>query len=550
MFFLLLLQASIAVSFAPPPQPSHSSQGPKVWVFFRDKGVRDQSALANAIVELEKTYPRRAIERRRLRRSLPGLFDERDVRLSPDYIRAVREMGLKIVVESAWLNAISVRAPAEDQTRLAKLPFVRAIQPVRGGKPAEAVPVKSHSAGALVSRGAFYGLSEGQLQQIAVDAMHSAGFTGAGVIIGVLDTGFGRSHVAFNEPGHPLNVIAEWDFINNDGNTDYQPGDPILNTPFGPYYQHYHGTSVLGAIGAYKPGELVGGAYDAAFVLAKTEDISSETPVEEDYYAAGLQFLEMNGADVATSSLAYTAWYDYSDMNGQTAVTTLVVNAATANGLVCVTAAGNGGSDQDLPSLAAPGDAFEVITCGAVAADGTLAEFSSNGPSYDGRVKPEVMARGVSTATVDPRTTTAYETPDGTSMSTPLVASAVALLLQAHPTWTVPQIRSALFQTSDYFVAHNTFDPNYQRGYGVININNARQISPCPWSAECLADMNCDGAANLNDVALFVTALLDPSSYHTLAPACRLPRADLNSDGLENGRDIELFVRCLLGSCP
>lgn len=110
--------------------------------------------------------------------------------------------------------------------------------------------------------------------------------------------------------------------------------------------QHWHGTAILGTIGAYKPDTLIGGAYDAAFYLAKTEDITREEPIEEDFYVAGLQWIEANGADLATSSLGYIDWYTQDDLDGETATTTIAVNIATANGLACCTAAGNGGHDN------------------------------------------------------------------------------------------------------------------------------------------------------------------------------------------------------------
>jgi hypothetical protein len=272
---------------------------------------------------------------------------------------------------------------------------------------------------------------------------------------------------------------------------------------------------VLGAIGAYLPGQYVGGAYDASFILAKTEDTTDEYELEEDYYVAGLEFIEGEGADIATSSLAYTQWYDWFDMDGLTAVTTIGVNAATANGLACCTAAGNGGFDSDLPTLAAPGDAFDVVTCGAVDAAGVTADFSSGGPTADGRVKPEVLARGIEAASVDPDDDAGFLTADGTSMATPLVASAVALLIQAHPGWTVQQIRDALFQTADYFIANGEPDPEFRRGYGVIDVFAAAQVS------FCTADVDGDGSVGITD-------MLQVLGTWGLCPGCP---SDVDGDG-------------------
>ena len=238
-----------------------------------------------------------------------------------------------------------------------------------------------------------------------------------------------------------------------------------------PSSQHNHGTMILGCIGSYQPGELVGGAYDASFVLAKTEDTSGEYEAEEDNYVAGLQFIEANGADMATSSLGYIDWYTQSQLDGETAVTTIAMNIANSNGLHVCTAAGNEYHDSDpaTSSLIAPSDAYRVITCGATDLGGSITSFSSEGPTADGRVKPEVLACGSSTDTVSPSSDTGYTTADGTSLSTPLVACAVACLIEAHPEWTVDELRDALFQTADDYVANGTHDPLFVRGYGVVN---------------------------------------------------------------------------------
>jgi hypothetical protein len=369
-------------------------------------------------------------------------------------------------VTSAWLNAVSVRGTLAQFEAIAALPFVARVEPVRRGRlldQGRALGSSGPGPGAQqAAAGTFYGLSEAQLDQIGLLDLHARGYTGDGVVIGILDTGFHRGHEAFNQAGHVLDVVAEHDFVDGDGDTDIEAGDPSS--------QHSHGTYILGTLGAYLPSELVGGAYDAAFVLCKTEDTTDEYQQEEDFYVAGLAFIEANGGDMATSSLGYIDWYTQADLDGLTAVTTVAVNVATENGMPCVTAAGNSGHDTNpaTSTLIAPADALEVITAGAVDSTGAIASFSSEGPSADGRTKPELLARGVSTATVcaftDVDCTT---TVSGTSLSTPLLAAVVACLLEAHPDFTVGQLRARLFRTGDYFVANGTFDPEFVLGYGI-----------------------------------------------------------------------------------
>jgi len=462
-----------------------------VWVFFTDKGFEDGAAEQAAIGGLAETYNQRAVQRRLLRRTAPGLFDARDLPVSAEYRTGVEAAGAEVRIESRWLNAVSVEAGPAEIEAIGALGFVDRVEPVRRGRHIDSEMGEASDGGGS-TRG-FYGQAEAQLTQIGLPGLHAQGYTGDGVIVGILDTGFYRAHQAFNHPDNPVEVVAEWDFINNDGNTSIESGDDGG--------QHSHGTMILGTIRAYNPNTLVGGAYNASVILCKTEDITDETQVEEDYYVAGLEFIEANGGDMTTSSLGYIDWYSQNDLDGLTAVTTIGVNVATANGLHCCTAAGNSGHDgnPNTSSLIAPADAFEVLTCGAAYSDGSIAGFSSDGPTADGRLKPEVLARGVDTYTVWPYDTTSYTTASGTSLSTPLVAAAVACLVQARPDWTPAQMREHLFNTASDYVQNGQPDPVFVRGYGVINAEAAL-------ADDCAADVNGDGAVNTQEVL----------SYHNL----------------------------------
>jgi serine protease AprX len=393
----------------------------RVWVFFTDKGINTQRDYDAAIDELLRTYNPRAIQRRQMRgrnaQRNGRVFDERDFPLVPAYLDAVAGTGVKMRHETTWLNAVSVEADWQQVQALAKLPCVAKLQPVNRSRRIEPINSQPSPQPSVSDRGGLdYGRSTEQLNEMNLIALHDAGYTGQGVIIGILDTGFRRDHEAFNQIGHVVNVLAEYDFVDDDPDASNEAGDPSS--------QHEHGTLILGCIGSYFPGELVGGAYNASFVLAKTEDTTGEYQGEEDNYVAGLQFIEANGADMSTSSLGYIDWYTQADLDGQTAVTTIAVNIANDNGMHCCTAAGNENHDSNpsTSSIIAPADAFEVLTCGAVSSSGTIASFSSDGPTADGRVKPELCARGSGTDTVSAFSTDSYRTADGTSLSTPLLA--------------------------------------------------------------------------------------------------------------------------------
>jgi hypothetical protein len=455
------------------------------------------------------------IERRQRRGGPPLEASDRSV--AEASVAQVRATGATVRERSRWLNAVSVQATTRQRAALAALPGVRKVQALASGR--AALPIEERAADAAAGD-TDYGASLDQLTQIDLVALHQRGFVGQGIVIGVLDTGFHRVHEAFLSAEHPLQVVAEWDFLNDDPNTGIEPSDRRD--------QHRHGTWILGTMAAYLPGQLVGAAYQASFVLAKTEDVGSETPIEEDHYVAGLEFVEAHGADVATSSLGYIDWYLPEDLDGATAVTTLAVNVATAKGMVCLTAAGNGGNDADPATLhlVAPADAFEVLSCGAVDETGSIAGFSSDGPSADGRVKPEILARGVATKTVHSTLPTGISSVNGTSLSTPLVAGAVACLLSARGDLGVSGIREAVFATATDTVAGVAPDPLFVRGYGILQADAASFYGLSP------ADLDGDGAVDAVDLAALLSAW----------GPCGGCRADLDGDGTVSASDLAALL--------
>ena len=183
----------------PPAVPLHpalgrlldQANGPvAAWVFFGDKGFHSEAAYAQAIERVASTYNTRAVKRRALRRTAPGLFDDRDIPVSDVYVDAVERSGARLRVRSRWLNAASVNATREQLEAIAGLPFVTSVEPVRRTSRLEARPAVAASAasaveGSAAGTGSFYGRSEDQLSLINLIALHEAGYTGAGVVIGV-----------------------------------------------------------------------------------------------------------------------------------------------------------------------------------------------------------------------------------------------------------------------------------------------------------------------------------------------------------------------------
>ena len=506
----------------------------KIWVFFTDKGVLDEQSLAAASRANAARITSKAAQRRaKMGIREPGLAD---LPVTAGYIQAIGNLGGQLRRTSRWLNAASFMISRAELDRIARLPFVREIRPViRYTSPRIEItaqplykPTQPAEPGPL-----DYGASSGQLTMIGVTAAHSVGYDGAGVLVCMMDTGYRKDHTAFGNAFSEGRVWAEWDFIFNDGNTQNEAQD-IAG-------QHNHGTYTWSTLGGVAPGNLYGPAYKSNFILAKTEDMRSETPIEEDNWVAGMEWADSIGADVISSSLGYSDWYTQSDFDGNTCVTTIAADIAASLGIVVCNSAGNGGPAAS--TLNAPADADSIVTVGAVSSSGVIASFSSRGPTYDGRIKPEVCAQGVNTRCASPATTTDFTYASGTSLSCPLLGGAAALVIQAHPGWTPMQVRTALMQT-----AGRAATPDNTYGWGIIDVMAAINYNQCDCTN--FGDCDADGAIGPVDVVIMVNYVYKGSGVLPALPSCDGINGDWNCDGNLNPVDIVRIVNHVYQSGP
>jgi len=445
------------------------------WVEFKDKGINTKRKRQKALNELEANFNSRALERRRAKRTLPGLFDERDFPLSTIYLKGVAKTGAVLKVQSRWLNGVSILATKNQITKIKKLLYVTKVTDFHEHKaPRPLEPQEKRPAQSPEEKAVYYERSKLAARQIGLDKLHEAGYTGRGIRIAVIDAGFDLSHTAFRNPQKSIYVVAEWDFVENDDSIIPRPGTHPT------YFSH--GTSVLGTIASYSPNELMGTAYDAEFILCNPEDGDTEYYLEERWFVAALEFAESHGADVLTSSLVLYDGYTVEQADGKTSIMTLGMDIVSGNGVICLTGSGNYGHDEDpdISHLMTPGDTQNIITVGAITPDGSIAGFSSDGPTADGRLKPEVLALGSRAATVSIGVKNGYAYGGGVSIATPIMAGAVACLLQTHPHWTVEELLQALFSSGDYYRQHGKPDPLFVHGYGIPDVFMAAGLEEIP----------------------------------------------------------------------
>src|SRR5437867_1255050 len=365
----------------------------------------------------------------------------------------VAAAGARVRVRSRWLHAISADVPASVLRQLLTDRALRRIQPLgrfklrpRPGRPIpDLAPlvtfapaqVPGDTCGVSPGDDPVLGPSAMPYRQLHLRPLTDQGIDGTGVRIALLDTGFDTANTAFSG----IAIAAQHDFVFNDEVVKDEPGKDFPGA-------QSHGTETWSLMAGNVAGRLRGIARGARFLLAKTEDVRSETRVEEDNYVAALEWADSIGVDIVSSSLGYLTFdngfsYTPSQLNGDIAVTTVAADMAAQRGIFVVTAAGNDGPSPR--SISTPADGDSVLAVGAEDSLGTVAFFSSRGPTADGRLKPDFTAPGVAVCVVTGNGQ--VRRGEGTSFATPLLAASAALVKQMHPTLAAMELRAAFRST-------------------------------------------------------------------------------------------------------
>ena len=434
------------------------------WVYFNDKP--NASAQLNTPLDF---LTQRALDRRT---NQVISLNENDVPIHQPYIDGITTAnGITVKAKSKWLNCLHVQGSIDNINALTLLPYVNRVRfadaSLNSKRPTPRTinPVNKQM-DVLINFN--YGNSNNQIQMLNGHLLHQANYTGTGKIIAVLDSGF-------------INVNSTAPFQRLFDNNLMLGGYNFVSRNTNVYSLHNHGTMTLSCMGGYVDGQLVGTAPDAQYYLFVTEDVTQESPVEESYWVEAAEEADRLGADIISTSLGY---YDfdypnyghyYDEFTGNTAFASKGANIAFSKGMIVVASAGNSGSSAEpYNHVGVPAEATNVLAVGAVKADESYATFSSIGPSFDGRIKPDVMAQGQSCVIAN--TSGTIQTASGTSFSCPILAGMIASFWQAIPWATNQQVVDFVKQSADRFV-----NPTNQFGYGIpdfqLALNSALSVN-------------------------------------------------------------------------
>lgn len=422
--------------------------------------LRDKSGTVCSLDSPQVYLSERALERR-MRQGLP--LDSTDLPVSPGYINALLGQGAELVTQSKWNNTVVVQvADTAVMDTVRRLPFVMSAQKVWTAPdsiPSRNADRKRDVTNKTSKEDNYYGEAYRQISIHHGDSLHAAGFRGEGMHVAVIDAGF--YNVDEIRLFKNMHLLGTRDFVN--------PQSDI-------YAEHNHGMKVLSCMAANKPHVLVGTAPEAAYWLLRSEDDDTEQPVEEDYWAAAIEFADSAGVDVVNTSLGYYEFddkamsYRYRDLDGRYSLMSRSASMAVDKGMVVVCSAGNAGKGA-WKKITPPADAENVLAVGALNRSGGNADFSSVGNTTDGRVKPDVMAVGMSSAVVNNAGTVAHA--NGTSFASPTFCGLVACFWQACPWLTALQVIEAMRNAGD----RHDFPDNIF-GYGIVDVWKAYQTEP------------------------------------------------------------------------
>jgi serine protease AprX len=418
------------------------SDGNIYWVQFTTK-----SGTPYSLQESEKFLSVRSLDRR-WHHHIP--LDSTDLPVNPSFTDSLRSLGFYVKHTSRWLNgAIVIYQDTIPIDHLNLPSFVSYIQ-LRKDISLKSASNKFDEIDSLTQK--YYGNSYRQITMINGHLLHKFS-KGESVHVAVIDAGFKNADQleVFDSLFARNGILGTYDFVSPGGNV---------------YNEHTHGTYVLSIMAGNHPGMLVGTAPNASYWLLRSEDASTESPVEEDYWVVAAEFADSVGCEVINSSLGYTTFdntkfnHNYGEFSGDSLRISKAANLAVKKGIVVVCAAGNEGGNS-WKYISVPSEARDVIAVAAVDPGENIAYFSSRGFGDSALVpKPDVAAMGSNDAFAS--TDGGYSYGSGTSFASPVLAGMAACLVSLYPDSSAFAIENMIRKVGNLYPVHSD-----STGYGI-----------------------------------------------------------------------------------
>lgn len=432
------------------------SQAPESYVVvFKDKPHYQQYKPSDFL------SPRAIENRKRYNISIT----KEDYPIDTSYIATIlkQDISIQLLTQSKWMNYIVISCDSSLLDTIRQFSFVKSAsalhtidyQSLNSGKAfREIVPENIAKIPSLTTFSVdttYYGVMYLQIKLHNGHLLHHIGYKGDGVLVALLDAGYGGlDFPIFENLHHENRIIGHYDFVKENH-------DMFSNST--------HGMSVLSLMAGKIPYTAVGTAPEAQYVIMKTEANSYEEILEEYFLVAGLECADSLGVDVVNISLGYTTFntantnHTFSDLDGLHSVASIAVAMAIEKGIIVSNSAGNEG-DKNWKYISIPADAYNVLSVAAINTEGQLADFSSLGSASFNSIKPNIASVGLDTYVQ--KANGNIEKGNGTSFSSPVNAGLVACLRQAFPLKTSHEIIKAIFQSCSHVQTPDTLT-----GYGI-----------------------------------------------------------------------------------
>lgn len=430
----------------------------KYWVSYKNK-----DATIYSINQAEKFLSQKALARRA---KYNIAIDETDLPVCQSYEKAVKNTDVVFRYSSKWLNGSLIETSNTNAiAQIKQMPFVKEVKLLQSATQNKSNLVEKRKLEIQKIQTSDYGRAKNQIEMLNGQYLHNLGFLGEGIDIAVMDNGFPYvdSNRFFSQANAENRIKEGYDFVNNHSVFSHNNGS--------------HGALVISTMVANIADTLVGTSPKANYFLFSTEDKNNEGLPEEYNWAKAAEMADtlLGNNAILSTSLGYSNGFDvastnhqYADMEGNSTPITIAADLAAKKGMLVINSAGNEGNNP-WRYITAPSDGDSVLCVGAVNAKGVITNFSSRGPSADGRIKPNVCAQGENVAAVSQNENLVWIS--GTSFSCPITAGMAACLWQAFPNKSNMDIFYAIEKSANLYKA-----PNDEYGYGIPNFELAYDL--------------------------------------------------------------------------